>query len=782
MQRVNHKAHRNHILLHVLAALSLVLSASWLGTLPASSDPGDGGRWIWDEEHQQRVFIPFKIHSKPPAVASDRQTSPDGPTSPYIEAEPQYDWVYGWDWPVGNTVYVCVDSSAFAADPTNPSQCDLYASSMVASGTYGMVNFNVWSFFDLQGGEYIAMTDTMTTKQHQVTMLTVTEADAATDTVSGTADPGTTVDVYEYDGYNWLYPVTNGSGDWIADYNGIYDLVPGSSGSASQDDLDGDTTWWSWEIPNPTIEAAPFTEQIYGWDWPVGNTINVCVDSLGFAADPTNPAQCNLYHDSMVAYHISGTVGMVVFDVNGEFDLQGGDYISMTDTVTTKEHQVTNITVTGADPSTDTVYGTADAGTSVTVLEYDGSNWLSPITDGLGDWVANYKGTSDLIPGSSGFASQRDADSDQTRVYWEIPNPRISAQPVSDGITGYEWPQGETVYVCVDDSGFAADPTDPGQCDLYHSSAVVPPPANPGWPTIVSFNLGGSHDLQGGDYIVMTDGVTRKEHQVTELTVTGVDPDTDIVSGTAASFSDVEVSVNSPTYEVLDVVAAGSGVWQADFSGLVDLDVGVSGQAAQYDGDDDETDVRWGLYEPWVDGFLVEDEVYGYYWPNGSTVYLCINEVDFASDPTNPAECSLYADSAVATIPPGYGDTTEVFFDLSGIFDLQPGQYLSLSDGTMQRDLQLANLSLTGWGIAADTLSGTADPDADVSLAILNCSGCWLDVTANGSGNWTADFTGIADLQPGTEGLAVQPDSDGDYTDLSWSIPIYELFLPLIMR
>ena len=781
------RTHLRKLFIQLLAILIIVVATGMMHTLPASSDPGDGGRWTWDAEHERRVFIPEEGRARSPWLSMVADAAPNGVTFPTIEADPQYEWVYGWDWTIGSTIHLCIASGGFAANPTIPAQCDLHYDSMVVyapswNPTYGMVDFDLIGSLDLQGGQYISMTDTLTTKEHQVTNLVVTDIDPDADTVSGTADPSSLVEVYEYDGGNWLYPIADGSGDWLASYSGIYDLQPGSDGSASQYDADSDLTWWYWEVPNPTIEAQPDYEAIKGWEWPEGETVHVCVDSIGFAVDPTNPTQCDLYHGTETVELPPGwSQTRVEFDLDGILDLQGGYYIAMTDGTTTKQHQVTNLVITGVDPDADTVSGTADPGSLVEVYEYDGGNWLFPIANGSGDWLASYSGIYDLRPGSGGFARQYDGDSDQTRWYWEVPNPTIEAQPDYEAIKGWEWPEGETVQVCVDSIGFAVDPTNPTQCDLYHGTETVELP--PGWPiTRVEFDLEGILDLQGGHYIAMTDGTTTKQHQVTNLDVTGVDPDTDIVSGTADPGTDVAVVISHPSYDRLDVIANGSGDWQADFSSMIDLVVGSSGYATQDDGDEDETWERWSIDLPDIIAYPHEEWIDGYNWPEGSTVHLCINAGSFSVDPTVPAQCSLYHDSMMAFIPPGESDWTLVDFDLGGIFDVQSGQYVSLSDGGTRKDLLVANLAVTGWDVAADTLTGTADPSADVDLYISDCSGCWQGVTADVSGDWVADFTGIADLQPGNSGGAYQYDSDEDMTYVFWEIPRYDLFLPLIMR
>ena len=776
------------VVLHGISILALLTLLLTKLTLPASTDPGDGGRWVWDEEYERRVFIPEGRGPQRPTLAMDPLASPNGVTSPFIEADPQYEQIYGWDWPLGNTVYVCVDSSDFAADPTDPAQCDLFDDSMVAYApswdpTYGLVDFDVYPTLDLQGGQYISMTDTVTTKEHQVTSLTVTGVDAAADTVSGTADPGSLVNVYEYDGGNWLYHIADGFGDWLASYSGIYDLLPGSDGSASQYDADSDLTWWSWEVPNPTITAQPVYDRITGSEWPEGETVHVCVDDTGFAADPTNPAQCDFYDNVVVDPPSGPTTTYVSFDLSGTYDLHGGDYIAMTDGATVKQHQVTSLVITGADPVTDTVSGTAAPGSAIKVVLFGCSGCTLYINaNGSGDWAADFSSIGqDIQPGDNGFAAEPDADGDETWGWWEVPNPRISASLAYEDVYANDWPVGANVHICIDATGFAANPMDPGQCDLYYDSAVIPVPGY-GIQPYYRFDVGSSHDLQGGDYIAMTDGTTTKQHQVTNLDVTGVDAVTDIVSGTADPGTDVEVAIYDPFIVILDVVTNGGGDWQADFSSMIDLDVGSSGYATQFDGDGDETWERWSIDLPVIEVFPTEDWIDGYNWPEGSTVHLCINTGSFAADPTVPAQCSLYHDSMTAYIPPGWGDQTLVDFDLGGIFDIQPGQYVSLSDGVTRKDLLVANLAVTGWDVAADTITGTADPNADVGLYVYYCSGCYMDVIADGSGDWFADFSGIADLQPGDMGSAAQYDPDDDSTHVLWSIPLYELFLPLVLR
>lgn len=533
------------------------------------------------------------------------------------------------------------------------------------------------------------------------------------------------------------------------------------------------------DASTPLIGADPVYDWINGWDWPAGNTVYLCVDSGGFTADPTYPSNCDLYHGSMVA---DGS-GDVFFDVGSLLDLAAYHYISMGDTWTNKFHQVTNLTVTGADAATDEVTGTAPPGTQVEVYEYDTFNSLLVAANGSGDWVADFTVTTDLVAGSSGDASQYDADGDYTSVYWMVPNPIISAQPDRDRIHGYDWPEGATIHLCIDGSGFAGDPTNPANCGYYYGSTVVPAP-NPGQMTFISFDLSLDHDLQGGDYVVMSDGTTTKQHQVTPLVVMGVDPLTDIVSGTAAAASDVHVGMFGCGGCFLDVVANGSGAWSADFSSIAqDIQAGDGGYAVQYDLDWDETWVNWNVPDPWVSAAVDTDIVYALDWPVGSTIHLCIDSTGFAADPSNPSQCSLYYGSAIVPAPPP-GYISQLNFLLSGDHDVQAGDYIAMTDGTTTKHHQVMNLMITDVSVSADTVSGSADPSSDVRVWIFDCSGtCNVSTSANGSGDWVADFSGIGvDILLGDSGYASQFDPDGDETWLQWSVPMYELYLPLVVR
>ncbi len=478
------------------------------------------------------VFIVIMMIAAPSADVVLANGPPDFAVIMNIEQ------VHGYNWPLGADVTMEID------DPSNGVGVDYTDSQSSIEAPWDPLT--TWVEFDLSGsfvvepGHIVTLTDGVTPKSHTVTDLVVVSVDPDTDEVVGTAAPSTQVNA-------WIGGVTgtglssaaDPSGDWLIDYTGTHDIVPGDTVYVSQPDPDNDSTRYDWNVPNPKFDVVPLLDEITGTEWPLAATVDLTID------DDMNPGNGVLYTDSGTVVESSWDPDFtrVPFNLYGIFDVLPGHVVTMTDGVTTKVHVVTNLEVTDTDPDSDTVTGTADPGTDVWVVP--GDCWecgVSVAANGSGDWVADFSGSFDLVLGTDGEATQSDMDGDETGAKWRVPNPQINADP-PEWISGWEWPEGNTVHVCVDDTAFAADPTDPGQCNLfYDSDTSYVPPWDPGT-TYLEFDLGGV-DLQGGHYIAMTDGVTTKQHQVTALQVTSVDPDLDTVYGTAAPGSDVEVWVH----------------------------------------------------------------------------------------------------------------------------------------------------------------------------------------------------------------------------------------------
>ena len=558
-----------------------------------------------DEDFEQDTF-----NIGPGTQGAANQSDDDGDATvidwlvpnPSFQAWPEGDFVHGNEWPEGALVTLTID------DPGIPGPVDYTDSQTVTFDPCCgvMVNFDLQGIFDIQAGHIVTLTDGVTVKTHTVTDLTVTSVDPDTDTVTGTADPGS--DVWVDTCCSSRHEVANGSGDWSADFStpgdedfeqNTFDIVPGSGGQASQSDDDGDATQVNWRVPNPNLWVSPVYDLVDGNEWPEGALVTLTIDDPG-----TGPGVD--YTDSQIAGPIPWNpqqIG-VRFEFQGLFDVQPSHVVALTDGVTTKTHTVTNVSLSGVDPDTDTVSGTADPDSDVWVQIWDEfGTQRHEVADGFGDWTADFstpgdepgeEQTYDIGPGSQGQAWQPDDEGDVTVVHWRVPNTRFWVSPLEDSVMGFEWPLGVEVTLTID------DPVIPGLVDYTDSQIVGPHPMDP-QQTFANFELQGAFDVQPGHVVTLTDGVTTKVHTVTNLTVAGMDPDTDTVSGTADPGTDVGISVCDGTgcgyrHEVAD----GFGDWTADFSIFGDEDFeqhtsdivpGTTASVDQGDADGDATSV-----------------------------------------------------------------------------------------------------------------------------------------------------------------------------------------------
>ena len=134
-----------------------------------------------------------------------------------------------------------------------------------------------------------------------------------------------------------------------------FDIVPGYWVSTGEWDEDGDNTVVGYYLSNPKFDVWPVENYLSGWDWLPNSPIEILVD------DPSNGPGT----DFSVTV-TSDESGYILHGFGEDIQLQPGFLITMDDGATTKEH-VTNLVVTGADPDTDTVSGTASPGAGVEI-------------------------------------------------------------------------------------------------------------------------------------------------------------------------------------------------------------------------------------------------------------------------------------------------------------------------------------------------------------------------------------------------------------------------------
>ncbi|KKL71699.1 hypothetical protein LCGC14_2092300 [marine sediment metagenome] len=137
--------------------------------------------------------------------------------------------------------------------------------------------------------------------------------------------------------------------------------------------------------------------------------------------------------------------------------------------------------------------------------------------------------------------------------------------------------------------------------DYSDAQTVVVADWDPGQ-TWVQFVVPETFEIQPGQVITLIHSTTTKTHTVTNLTVTDVDPDSDIVVGTADPDGPITVWACDESECVFRYEAAdGSGGWIADFGNpgdepgedIFDIGPGTSVDAYEHDDDGDATAVQW---------------------------------------------------------------------------------------------------------------------------------------------------------------------------------------------
>lgn len=203
-----------------------------------------------------------------------------------------------------------------------------------------------------------------------------------------------------------------------------------------------------------------------------------------------------------------------------------------------------------------------------------------------------------------------------------------------------------------------------------------------------------------------------------------------------------------------------NGNWTADFSGAdgSSLTTGVGGWITQSDENSNQSQINWQIKPPHIEVSLDGNFINTYNWPSG-TVTLSID------DPLTTDQVDYSAEDTMDT-----DSRDSVYFNL-GMFTLQPGHILTVSGGGVERIYTIANLTVTGFDLNADTISGTGRPGEEIQMQACTGTICGMrDVTPGANGTWTVDYNGFdgVDLVPGASGQAFQRDINGNQIWINW--------------
>ncbi len=436
----------------------------------------------------------------------------------------------------------------------------------------GRVYFNL-DPFDVQPGQTVIITDgSLEPPQYVVANVLVTDIDVNTQKISGSKSVDLPVQIiggYEEDR---CYFFIEGIGleAWEVDFSECdpaFEIIPGVTGWAYQIDDIGNLTQDFWFVPDPTLMVYPLSGWVVGHRWPPNTEITLSIDGTELQETSNNEGS---------VYYYTGP------DV-----LEADTTVSMTGGVHARDHTIIDLRINDIDLDDDQIFGTANPNEDVFIVSTSvgfPQIWEAVSADGSGVWEAEFPG---LSQGSFGYAWQYDENGNSTHINWYVPNPSIDVFIETGIITGAQWSQYANVTLTIDGEVWHAT------SDAFGSVFF----------DISLFAMDPEH------IILMTDDIYTIEYQPWQITISEIDIENETISGTAQFSGTAQISTfgvrTDPTNEI-EVWACsavgclsqyptldGSGNWEADFSGVLDLEPGNSGHIKSEDGPKNSTKVSW---------------------------------------------------------------------------------------------------------------------------------------------------------------------------------------------
>jgi len=502
---------------------------------------------------------------------------------------------------------------------------------------------------------------------------------------------------------------------------------------------------------------------VTGWNWTVGNTVNIYVD------DDTDLGNGTLYTDSTT---VDGD-GFFNFQVEPAIDLQPNQYITVDDGLTLKTTQIVEVHFDSIDQTAHTASGRGPAGWPNQADFYINSsggelNFLTPI-DGSGNWSADITGHDTDI--QDAHIRIPDDDGDGTVAHFRMPGFNAWFNQ-DDRIEGWDWPGGSRVDVLIHDASadvdYSIDDIDTDPCD--HDGSVG----------CFSADLTGILDLEVGDTVTvrLDDGTFAKTTTVADLNINLVAIDSDGAGGIAPSGSDVAFWACDESICYEERYTTSTGTWWVTYDAH-DIVPGNFVGARVQDIDGDGTAYGLNIYNPFIEASPGSQWIHARNWPLGTEVSMTINAMDggLPDDWTDTA--------TMVQAPWNPGDPNDIVADFPWPdIGLESGWIIAMTGSAqgieITKVLTVSSLAVTSQDLDLETVSGSSNPDASVDVCINFPDHCAIrHLSADGSGDWISDYaipgpgddeTETVDITTDTDGWAAEYDGDGDQTWVDWHV------------
>ena len=592
---------------------------------------------------------------------------------------------------------------------------------------------------DIAAGDRVEVTIGSELTVMSVPHLTV-NPDTASDAVSGTAPPGAKVEVIVQDGETSVRAAkalfADGSGDYLADFNGEFDIEPGDTVSVIYHDSNDNEVETYLYVPS-LIRAEANSSGFYIYEIPGSSVVATLKNALGaIKATASGVVEESGYLWLSLRDSAGNSVSAIPNDVL-EVSVGGGPSQAVEIEPINFWVDRDNGTVSGYGPPNTTLLITANYG--------DQSQEVMTGADGHFEVTFSY-----ITGGYAVNVYYTNTDGNQLQYYQYAPQFTVTEMGENDSVSGYAVPNTTVLFTLKDNVGAIK-----GTATKSTSSWGYY------WLSVLDLEA----DIAFGDRAEMTSGPVSTSLEIVELTITG-DRDTNYVYGTVPPSAWLNVfarrylgGLGESAYKYFR--ADSDGNFATDFGGGFDVRGGDTLEVLYWDGGQkDRVSVR--SYLPHVRVVLTTNVVGGYADPgaSGSVVVR-----DSEGIPKATVAVSAWNDGGFNTgvLLDGVGDPIE----------LVPGDVVEVAIGTLNETVVVPLLDVS-FDLAGDVAGITGPANQQLALSIYH----WRDtyysswtsngslarwVTTDGSGHATFDCQCLADLTEGDYAWLYHLDGQDNY-------------------
>lgn len=631
---------------------------------------------------------------------------------PKIEVSPVDNTVSGNLWPLDSTVTLSIGNFQWVEESSDSN-----------------VWFNLYPL-DLLPGQEIYVTDGKYSISYIVKLVEITSFNLESDYVFGVADPFSELSLSINNENIMVY--ADEFGNWEASIPG-WDLKEGDFLEIRHIDNDENVTYYRRQIPNPSITVYPLLFEVSSCCWTPSSLISLQINDEVVSSIQADEEWGNAKFEDI------------------PITLWQYDTIVVTDGTVTESYVPSNIAITEIDQTAKILRGTAEPDSNLILDGSDGTNWeyLEITTEPSGNWEAQIINI-DLIPGASGQVKQFDATQrNATILDWKIPNTHIEVNPKKNTVHGYDWTPYELIRLEVNDVIVWTDTID------KHGEVYI---------DLIYKGI----DIQPGDKVEMYEeyGINYKNHEVTNLTITEINQETNTIKGTAVPNSKITLAgygeyAGWGEGDKITIFSDSTGKWEGQFYPLyLDLSPGDYGWVIEYDGEENGTIIDWKIPDPYLMVHLDMNSVTGFDWTPETMVTLKIDGETIKTSTSDQNGRVSFSNHPYEILPDH--------------FEVLPGQTIELTDGIYTRTHLVTDISVSEVDVLNNTVRGNAEPG---SILRINDGDNFdydyfteqKDILTDSLCQWEAKFD--IELTPGKRGSVYHFDSKRNATVAHWFVP-----------